>query len=59
MNGSFVVESLDELEPTAGAWVYLRGEHGGLYVARDGKWVRHEKPAEPDLWSYLTDDSEP
>lgn len=56
MTNSFVVESLDEVEPKDGAWVYLKGT--GLYVARDGKWVRHVKPPEPDLWSYLTSDDE-
>lgn len=56
MKASFVVESLDEADPKPGAWVYLTGKSPGLYVARDGKWVRHEKTPEPDLWSYLTDE---
>lgn len=54
MNKAFVVESLEEADPKPGTWVYVRGS--GLYIARDGKWVRHEKPPEPDLWSYLTDE---
>lgn len=54
-----VVESLEDVQPVTGRWVYLRGEFK-LYTAVDGKWVPYETPPTPDLWSHLTaDDDDP
>jgi hypothetical protein len=51
-----IVESLDEVKPVDGGWVYLRGDK--VYVAQGGKWVPYAKSPPPDLWSHLTSDED-
>jgi hypothetical protein len=51
-----IVDSLSDVEPTAGGWVFVRGT-GKVYVEREGEWVAYVKPPTPNLWSILEEDA--
>jgi len=56
MDAPLIVECRSDLPSEARGWVYVR-ETSELYVERDGEWVRYIKPAPPNLWSMLEDES--